>query len=130
MRDRLDLPVLGRFGNGLVELSDETGASRDEEIVAPVGGTFEVRLEGTPTAGFVWEAELPGDGQQLVEQAGTEWRQTAPQSLGGPAVQVFRFRALRRGRATLRFRYRRPWESRPLQERLVPVQIEEPVTQH
>jgi predicted secreted protein len=110
-----------------VELSDETGDSRNGEIVAPVGGTFEVLLEGAPTAGFVWEAELPEDGQRLVEPAGTEWRQTASQRLGAPAVQVFRFRALRRGRATLRFRYRRPWESRPLQERLVPVQIEEPL---
>jgi predicted secreted protein len=125
MRDRLDLPILGYVGNGLVELSDRAGGGRNGEIVAAVGGTFEVSLEGTPTAGFVWEAELPDDGRPLVEPEGSEWRQPPARRLGGAAVQVFRFRALRRGRATLRFRYRRPWESHSLRERLVPVNIEE-----
>jgi len=103
-----------------VELSDRAGGGRDGEIVAAVGGTFEVSLEGTPTAGFVWEAELPDDGRQLVEPEGSEWRQPPARRLGGADVQVFRFRALRRGRATLRFRYRRPWESHSLRERLAP----------
>ena len=107
-----------------MELSDETGRSRDGEIVAPVGGTFEVSLEGTPTAGFVWEAEVPRNERQLVEPEGSEWRRPQGRVLGGKAVQVFRFRALRGGYATLRFRYRRQWESAPLQERLIPVHIE------
>ena len=108
-----------------MELSDQGGGSRDGEIVAPVGGTFEVSLEGTPTAGFVWEAELPEAERKLVEPAGSEWRPPPARRLGGTAVQVFRFRALRRGQATLRFLYRRPWESQPVRERLVPVHIEE-----
>lgn len=100
-------------------------SSRDGEIVAPVGGTFEVSLEGTPAAGFVWEADLPEGQGRLVEQAGSEWRPPPERRLGGKGLQIFRFRALRPGEATLRFRYRRPWESHPVRERLVPVHIED-----
>ena len=108
-----------------MELSERTHSRRDGGIVAAVGGMFEVSLEGTPTAGFVWEAELLEGERKLVEPAGSEWRPPPARRLGGTAVQVFRFRALRRGQATLRFLYRRPWESQPVRERLVPVHIEE-----
>lgn len=91
-----------------------------------MGATFEVSLEGSPTTGFTWEAELPPSERELVEPVGTEWRRSDDKKkLGGSATQIFRFRALRRGETTLRFRYRRPWESGAISERLVPVHIEE-----
>lgn len=90
-----------------------------------MGATFEVSLEGSPTTGFTWEAELPPNERDLVEPVGSEWRPADKKRLGGSATQIFRFRALRRGEAILRFRYRRPWESGSISERLVPVHIEE-----
>jgi len=79
-------------------------------VRATTGETFEVRLEGTPTSGYTWELDphgLPG----VVEFAAADIIPSGGLAAGGPAVQVFRFRAVREGDGRIRFRYRRHWEA-------------------
>jgi predicted secreted protein len=91
-------------------------------VQANVGDTFDVRLEGVPTSGYTWELDAVGL-PDLVEFVAAELVAPQGQIAGGPAVQVFRFRAARPGKALLRFRYRRRWETQPLRETQVEVAI-------
>jgi predicted secreted protein len=88
-----------------------------------VGETFEVVLEGSPTAGYRWEfAFAAGDAGRIALLAETWDADTT--RVGGPTRQRFQFRALSEGIATLEFRYRRPWEQLPpTEERSVRVEI-------
>ena len=79
-------------------------------IEAKVGQPFEIRLEGTPTAGYVWQWE-PEGAADLIELISSAFVAAAKGVLGGSGAQVFRFRALREGQLRLRFRYGRRWEA-------------------
>ena len=94
-----------------------------DSLEAAVGETFEIDLEGVPTAGFLWEAvSVPEDLMRLVDDD----VDAPPGPIGGAALQRFRFEALAPGEAELRFSYRRPWESSPpAEERAVKVTIRE-----
>jgi predicted secreted protein len=91
-------------------------------VQATVGDTFDVRLEGIPTSGYTWELD-PSGLPDLVEFLAAELVAAHGQVAGGPAVQVFRFRATRPGETRIRFRYRRRWEAEPLRETHVTVAI-------
>ena len=91
-------------------------------VQAKPGETFDVRLEGIPTSGYTWELDPRGLPEE-VEFVAAETVPPQGQVAGGPAVQVFRFRAARPGDALLRFRYRRRWETEPLRETQVSVTI-------
>ncbi|MDZ7394162.1 MAG: protease inhibitor I42 family protein [candidate division KSB1 bacterium] len=72
------------------------------------GTELTVSLEGNPTTGFTWEvAEL--DSAAIVQEKEAEF---VPHSrlIGAPGTFTFHFRALKKGTATLRLVYRRPWE--------------------
>jgi predicted secreted protein len=91
-----------------------TAIAQPPPVRATVGETFDVRLEGIQTSGYTWFD--PGGLPDMVRFVTAEL--VAPEGLvaGGPAVQVFRFRAVRSGEARLRFRYRRRWEETQLRE--------------
>jgi predicted secreted protein len=95
-------------------LKTERG-KRDREpsqLRSRVGDEFEVRLEGNPSTGFVWKVNTDSS----PETAGSfvllnsDWDPVRSETVGGPNVQVFRFRALTSGEVTLTFEYRRPWD--------------------
>jgi predicted secreted protein len=91
-------------------------------IVLAPGETFDLRLQATAAAGYVWrlaEAE-----PAVVEVLGGDFE--LPSDLpGAPARQVFHLRALSPGEVTLRFSYGRPWEASSTEERLVTVRVSE-----
>ncbi len=89
------------------------------------GDAFEVALEGTPTAGFVWDVIVEAEDQALIEVLGSEFR-LKEGTVGGSASQVFRFHAHRLGTARLLFSYRRPWEKTPRAQRTVVIRVEAP----
>jgi predicted secreted protein len=93
-----------------------------EPVCASVGETFEVSLEGIPTAGFVWEVDIPSEARRLIEALGSEWTLAASE-VGAPASQRFRFLAMAPGELTLIFRYRRSWENTESDRRTVAVRI-------
>jgi predicted secreted protein len=88
------------------------------------GETFEVPLEGTPTAGYAWEF-IPEESGELVELIDSKFV-LRPGGPGRSAEQVFRFRATTPGEATLHFRYGRPWENKAAQERSIPLTVSSP----
>jgi predicted secreted protein len=91
-------------------------------ISASANEEFEIVLEGVPTAGYTWEVIRPLQNEAVVEELGHEW-QPSSSSVGGPAQEHFRFRALAPGEVQLRFRYRRPWEKSSKEERTFQVRV-------
>jgi predicted secreted protein len=75
------------------------------------GSTFQVELLALPSAGYRWELVLGADSAALVGLLASEWQRPPGEMLGGPAKQVFRFKALVPGELDLVFCYRRPWQT-------------------
>jgi predicted secreted protein len=94
-------------------------------VRAVTGEIFDVRLEATPTSGYVWEID-PATLFGLVELISSEILPSPAGVVGGTASQSFRFRAIRSGEARLLFRYRRRWENTPIRETAVQVIVEDP----
>ncbi|QVL37241.1 protease inhibitor I42 family protein [Aminirod propionatiphilus] len=83
----------------------------------PSGGTFVVRIPTNPSTGYSWSLDGAGDGA-VVRTAGVVMEEPEPERSprgrgGAGAHQLWLFRALTKGTATLSFVYRRPWESLP-----------------
>jgi|YNPNPStandDraft_1061719.scaffolds.fasta_scaffold252993_1 inhibitor of cysteine peptidase len=99
--------VLGRC-NSQEERIALSKADHGREVRLRPGQEIILCLEGNPTTGFTWEvAEL--DSAAIAQMKEMEF---TPHSnlVGAPGTFTFRFKALRRGAATLRLVYRRPWE--------------------
>ena len=78
-------------------------------ILAKVGETFEISLEGSAGTGFRWEFDPLPAAAQFV-QLGEESREAQSTVPGGRTVQRFQFHALAPGTVDLTFRRRRAWE--------------------
>jgi len=109
-----------------VQTSDLTESKGEntvsETISADTRTTFEIALDGVPTAGYVWELVHPLDKAGVVQELGHEWKRSTS-LVGGPSQEHFRFLALTEGEVTLHFRYRRPWEKDFKKERIFHVRV-------
>jgi len=80
------------------------------------GEVFDIMLEGNPTTGYTWQKTEPED-RDILELIEREFK---PQSdrIGSPGIQIFHFKAVGKGRTTIRLIYHRPWEKevQPLRE--------------
>ena len=92
----------------------------DETIRIPVGEEFSVRLESTPTTGYMWNVNTLPEGIQLL---GSEYEKPTGDRPGDPGIQAFRFRALRAGEHLINFALKRPWEKNPIRSRTVRVEV-------
>ena len=88
-----------------------------DSIAVAVGEEFEIRLQGNPSAGYVWELDSLPEG---IELSGSESVPPDPANKpGDPSTQVFRFGSRESGEKVLEFVLKRPWESevaRPITE--------------
>lgn len=84
---------------------------------------FTVRLEATPTTGYVWRLREPSpDGIQLLGSSYEE--ETASDGRpGSSGIQLFRLKALKEGAYTLQFDLKRPWEREAIDVRMVTVEV-------
>jgi len=92
-----------------------------ETFRVPVGGEFSVRLESTPTTGYVWDVEtLP----ESIELLGSEYEKSADEHPpGDPGIQAFRFRARNAGEHQINFILKRQWEKNAIKSHTVKVEV-------
>lgn len=84
---------------------------------------FTVRLEATPTTGYVWGLKEPyPDGIQLLG-SGYEEEAASDGRPGSSGIQLFRLKALKKGEYTLQFDLKRPWEMEAIDVRMVTVKV-------
>jgi predicted secreted protein len=81
----------------------------DKHIRLRVGEEHPIRLESLRTAGYEWQPEVEGDEVAAVVKESGEEEQ--PEAVGASPDEVFKIKALKPGKALLRFAQRRPWES-------------------
>lgn len=93
----------------------------DDEIVASVGETFIIELEGNPTTGYGWQPQVDNDMLRLIDQQ----YQPAGSSIGGGGKEVFSFEPVKSGRASISFEYKRPWETDAIEKQKFQLRIEE-----
>jgi predicted secreted protein len=74
-----------------------------ELIRVEEGATFEIRLTGHATAGYLWRYDLTEESRTHVALVKPPSWGPNPTGVGGSAVQTFVFRALQQGTVTLRF---------------------------
>jgi len=82
------------------------------EITVAVGEVFDVELPSNRTTGYNWSEQSTGE--VVVEQVGKPVYVPNPAPFGMVGVggkEIWRFRATKAGRQTLRLDYARPWES-------------------
>ncbi len=89
-----------------------TAADNGSSITVAPGQTFQVRLEGNPTTGYIWmpdetamtiQVEMVGDAEFMADSKAT----------GSGGMMILNFKAGESGQGVLRLVYRRPWESNP-----------------
>lgn len=82
-------------------------------IEATAGETLTIVLPANPTTGYNWQVETDEDYLILVSQ---EFEPMGA-GVGAGGREAFQFRALRPGKTDVRFHYRRPWETQPIETR-------------
>jgi inhibitor of cysteine peptidase len=73
------------------------------------GEIMTIKLEGVPTAGYVWNI-AKNNADQLAPQGKPEVTPAKKGVLGGKAVTTFRFKAESAGSSELELHYKRPFE--------------------
>ena len=83
--------------------------SREAEV--NVDDLFKVALCSNPTTGFKWSEPVQISDNTVVEQAGYEFvPPEGEQLVGGAGQEIWTFKALTEGTATISMEYSRPWE--------------------
>jgi predicted secreted protein len=95
----------------------------EETRVVAEGEDFDVVVEGVPTAGYLWHLVEPPADNPTVTLLGESWEPARAKRVGGSAGHRFSFRAVRAGEVALVLRYRRPWEEKAVEERVIHVKV-------
>lgn len=90
-----------------------------EPIVAVVGERFVLELEGNATTGYQWQLELDTDKVRLVD----EEYQPSGAGVGGGGLHKFTLEPVAAGETIIHARYKRSWESKPIEEEKIPLRI-------
>jgi len=76
-------------------------------------GLVTVELEGNPTTGYMWDAQIANPG--IIEEVSNEYivagqEDDDVEAVGVGGVFRFNFRGLSQGETEITFTYQRPWE--------------------
>ena len=93
---------------------------QDNEIVARVGQTFVVELEGNPTTGYQWGLAEDDARFRLVKK---DYAHPGA-GIGAATKERFHIEALQPGSTTLTFKYKQPWEAEVLDTKSFRLRVE------
>jgi inhibitor of cysteine peptidase len=88
-------------------------------IHVSVDERFAIGLEGNPSTGYTWQVSTDEQHLELLAQD----FQPHGQGIGAAGEEIFQFRALSRGQATITCEYRRPWDRKARDTAAFEVQI-------
>ncbi len=103
----------------------EVKAYSDPEETIDIGANKEfvilIALESNPTTGYSWEASYDETMLELVEES-YELGEYAKQGLvGAGGIELFRFKALKKGEVEITMVYKRSWETEVLDQKVLTV---------
>lgn len=102
---------------------DTTKGTKDA-MIKKVGETFEITLESNPTTGYMWEWSNNKD-STVVAKVSNKYEGSKPAIPGSGGVEVFTFKALKAGKATLKLQYKRSWEKGFIKEKKIHVIVKD-----
>lgn len=94
------------------------------EISCKVGEDFTIRLEGNPSTGYNWDFQTGFD-TNLVKFIKSETVSTSKDEniVGAPSIFSWSFTALKEGKTEATLVYKRQWETDPINDKTVLVQV-------
>jgi inhibitor of cysteine peptidase len=106
------LPSTTFWASNIEEYGDPSDTGKVVEVA--VGSLIKVALESNPTTGFEWELTEISD-QTVLELVESKYRpgegaeQDSP-VVGAGGTEIWSFKALKKGEATISMEYSQPWE--------------------
>jgi predicted secreted protein len=85
-----------------------TKAQHGREAALKVGSVLEIELPGSGGTGYTWSAVASG--APYLKLLSQTTRPDKKGRLGGPVIQVWRFKAEQPGTTEIKMAYYRPWE--------------------
>jgi inhibitor of cysteine peptidase len=83
------------------------GPNRALEVAQ--GEQLTITLDANPTTGFQWQLAAPLD-EKVITLVGNEHQRAGTAGIGAGGTDVWTFKAVGTGSATIVLEYRRPWE--------------------
>jgi predicted secreted protein len=93
--------------------------SNEAIISARVGQPFQIELEANPTTGYQWFPILEPHVLELQDRT----YEAVSTALGAGGTERVTLLGRKRGEFPVRFEYRRPWESEPIESRSFRVRV-------
>ena len=117
----ISLALLIGLASGCGPGRAEVYSDPEQTINVRVNRQFVIALESNPTTGYRWEVEFDHSLLELVE---SKFVPAGPgHVIGAGGEERFTFRALGPGETLLTLTYRRPWEEKPVAEKVFAVNI-------
>jgi copper homeostasis protein (lipoprotein) len=96
----------GSTAGGVTVVTEQTGGDTNLKV----GGVLEVRLEANHTNGYNW-VQTPAANPVLTRVGAAAYEaKPAGGKTGVGGVEIWKFKAIKAGKQSLQFEYRRPWE--------------------
>jgi inhibitor of cysteine peptidase len=96
----------GQTPNGATVVDEKTAG----DVSLKIRGKLEVHLEANHTTGYLWVQE-PVEKPVLQKQGKAVYQENPSDGkVGVGGVEIWKFKAVKAGKQSLRFEYRRPWE--------------------
>ena len=88
-------------------------------------GEFAILIasDSNPTTGYSWVASYNETRLELVDESFDSGEYADQGLVGAGGTQLFRFKAITRGEATITMDYKRPWEDEVLEQKVFTVDV-------
>ncbi len=108
----------------LLLLVGATSAPADPGIKrVTVNKPFEISVESNPSTGYQWKAEVDANMIQMKSSKFERDPSKPKHYVGVGGVTKFVFLPIKTGQTTIRLLYQRPWEDKPIKERVFEIVI-------
>ena len=123
------LPILGVVGVVLAtcfaagcgaEVKAYSDPDKTIEINAGTEFDIVISLDSNPTTGYSWVPAYDQDNLILVDE---DFQPVENGLLGAGGTQIFRFKALKAGQATITMSYERSWEKGAIETKIFNVEV-------
>lgn len=103
------------------DFSNQKDISR--EITVSAGDSFKVSLESNVTTGYSWSEQAQISDAAILEQKDHEYIEPDSDLMGAAGQEVWTFKALKKGTATISMDYSQPWEGGEKSARTITVTV-------
>ncbi len=96
----------GQASSGVTVVDEKTAG----DVSLKVGGKLEVHLEANHSTGYSWGQVLVQNPVLQKKGKAVYYQYPWDGRVGVGGVEIWKFKAVQKGKQSLRFEYRRPWE--------------------